>query len=287
MPKIIENRSNPPRSTDPSDYQRVPRPVAMMSKHFADGAEIAPHRHIRDQLVFAVRGTMRVRTDREAWIVPPHRAVYIPGGVTHAINIRGELEMRTLYLAPTAALDLPRTPTVVEVSDLLRSLILALSEEPILYDEGARGGALATLILSEITAARRLPLGLPLTRDPRLARICTAILADPAERLTLEGWAEHAGASPRTLARLFSRETGMSFGAWRRKVRLQSAIEQIVSGEQIDQVAARTGYRSASAFTAAFRRALGVVPSELRNEPQASGGVYGRLGSADGSSQPR
>ena len=287
MPKIVENRTGQVRSTDPSDYQRVPRPVAIMSKQFADGAEIAPHQHIRDQLVFAVRGTMRVRTNREAWIVPPDRAVYIPSGVTHAINIRGALEMRTLYIVPSAAPDLPRSATVVEVSDLLRSLILALSAEPVLYDEAARGGALATLILSEIITARSLPLGLPLPRDPRLARICKAILADPAERLTLDGWAEQAGASPRTLARLFSRETRMSFGAWRRQVRLQSAIEQIVAGEQVDLVAARTGYRSASAFTAAFRRALGVLPTELRNEPESSNAVYGRLGASTGLSQPR
>ena len=195
--------------------------------------------------------------------------------------------MRTLYIAPAAATGLPARPTVIEVSDLLRSLILALSEEPLLYDEAGRGGALATLILSEITGARRLSLGLALPRDPRLSRICTAILADPAARLTLEAWAEQAGASPRTLARLFLHETGMSFGAWRRQVRLQSAIEQFVAGEPVDRVAARTGYRSASAFTAAFRRALGVVPTDLRRAPEGSEGIYRRLAASQGTSQPR
>ena len=67
------------RSTDPRDYQRVPRPFAAMAKRFADGFEIAPHSHQRDQLIYAVSGLMRVRTEHEAWIVPPDRAVYVPG----------------------------------------------------------------------------------------------------------------------------------------------------------------------------------------------------------------
>ena len=202
MPNIVENQPNARRSTDPRDYQAVPRPMAAMAKAFADRAEIAPHFHHRDQLLFAVRGTMRVRTDEEAWIVPPDRAVYIPGGTTHAISIRGDLEMRTLYLARGADPGLPNLPTVLEVSGLLRSLILALIDEPVLYDQAGRGGAMATLILSEITGARRLPLGLSLPRDPRLARICTALLADPGARLTLDAWADRAGASARTLARI-------------------------------------------------------------------------------------
>ncbi|MDH3667274.1 MAG: helix-turn-helix transcriptional regulator [Paracoccaceae bacterium] len=287
MPNIVENLPSAQRSTDPRDYQAVPRPMAAMAKAFADRAEIAPHSHHRDQLLFAVRGTMRVRTEAEAWIVPPYRAVYIPGGITHAMSIRGDLEMRTLYIARGTDPGLPALPIVLEVSDLLRSLILALIDEPVLYDQTGRGGAMATLILSEITGARRLPLGLTLPQDPRLARICAALIADPGTRLTLDAWADHAGASARTLARLFTRETGMSFGAWRRRVRLQSAVEQIVAGASVDRVAADCGYRSASAFAVAFRRSVGVAPTTLRRASDGGSAVYGRLGEATGASQPR
>lgn len=251
------------RSTDPRDYQRVPRPVAAMAKSFADGDTIAPHAHERDQFLYAVRGIMRVRTQAAGWTVPPDRAVYMPAGVTHAIAIGGDLEMRTLYIAPGAAADLPRAPSVLEVPELLRSLVLALMREPVLYDEAGRGGALARLILSEIGRAPRLALGVPMPRDVRLARLCAALVADPSATLTLEGWAETAGASARTLARLFERELGMSFGTWRRRVRLRNAVEEIVAGVPVSLVAAHSGYRSASAFSAAFRRELGVAPSAL------------------------
>ncbi len=256
----------PVRSNDANDYQVVPRPLAAMSKSFSDGFEIAPHHHARDQLVYAVTGVMRVRTATEAWIVPPDRAVYLPARTEHSISIRGQVEMRTLYIARDAHDDLPATPTVLEVSSLLRELVLALIEEPVVYDEQGRAGAVAFLILAEIASARRLSLVIPMPRDPRLLRVCNALLADPASRLTLDSWVDTAGASVRTLARLFESELGLSFAAWRQRMRFHNALEAIVAGEPISRVAERNGYRSASAFSAAFRKAMGQAPRSLRGE---------------------
>ena len=56
------------RSTDPADYQNVPRAVAAMPKDFPDGFEIAPHSHERAQLIYATAGTMRVATSDVMWI---------------------------------------------------------------------------------------------------------------------------------------------------------------------------------------------------------------------------
>jgi AraC-like DNA-binding protein len=98
-------------------------------------------------------------------------------------------------------------------------------------------------------------------RDARLLRVCNGLLADPSSRLTLDGWAEASGASVRTLARLFEEELGLGFVAWRQRVRFHNALESIVSGEPIARVAERNGYRSASAFSAAFRTMMGHAPT--------------------------
>ena len=176
------------RSTDPRDYQRVARPFAAMAKSFTDGFEIEPHSHQRDQLIYAVSGLMRVRTERNAWIVPPDRAVYLPARTIHSISMRGDVEMRTLYIARAAAPDLPAGATVMAVSRLLRELVLALVDEPLLYDQAGRGGAIVSLIVSEIARAPRLPLVIPMPRDPRLRRVCARLLADPSDLRTLDGW---------------------------------------------------------------------------------------------------
>lgn len=256
------------RSTNADDYQNVPRPLAAMSKTFASGHEIDPHHHPRDQFVYSVTGVMRVRTKTEAWIVPPDRAVYLPAKTEHAISVRGTVTMSTLYIARRPQDDLPAAPTVLEVSPLLRELVLALIDEPVVYDEQGRGGAVALLILDEIARARRLPFVIPMPRDPRLLRVCNALLADPASRLTLDGWVDTAGASVRTLARLFEEELGLSFIAWRQRVRFHNALESIITGESIASVAERNGYRSPSAFSSAFRNVMGHAPSSLRTESE-------------------
>ncbi len=274
MPKIVANRTSPgqrqppdpatpARSVDPEDYQTVPRPVAAMAKSFPGGFEADAHAPARDQLIYAVSGVMRVRTASEAWIVPPDRAVYVPGGMTHTVAMRGQVEMRTLFIRPDAAPDRPAAATVLEVSDLLRAIVLALTEEPIAYDAAGRGGLLASLALDEIARARPLSLVIPMPRDRRLVRLCDALLADPHRQETLEVWSEQVGASPRTLSRLFQEEIGLSFTVWRQRVRFYSALEALVRGEPVGLVARANGYASSSAFAAAFRKSLGVSPGSV------------------------
>jgi len=261
MPARRRPAPAPARSTDPRDYQNVRRPFAAMAKSFPDGFEIAPHHHKRDQLIYAVSGVMRVRTAREAWIVPPDRAVYVPARTTHSLSMRGSVAMRTLYIARDAAPSLPERPTVIGVPDLLRELILALIAEPLLYEVKGRGGAIVSLLVSEIARAPRLPLVIPMPQDPRLRRVCADLLAAPADTRTLEGWSHVAGASARTLARLFESELRLSFSGWRQRVRFHNALEAIARGESIARIAAQNGYRSPSAFSAAFRGAMGYAPT--------------------------
>ena len=262
------------RSTDPQDYQDLPQAIGAMSKRFADGFVIPLHAHERDQLLYAIRGIMRLRTEGEAWVVPPEGAVYIPAGTLHAVDMHGDVDMRTLYI-DRASIDRgagrapPRALCVVAVSGLLRELILALSEEPVTYGPDSRGALIARMIELEIGRAEELALHVPLPRDARLQRLCAALLADPSDRRTLDAWSEVAGASTRTLARLFERELGMSFNRWRQRVRFHGALEALSRGAPISRVAARHGYRSASAFSAAFGKVMGVAPSRVSIERQA------------------
>jgi hypothetical protein len=145
------------RSTDPAAYQDVSRPVAAMPKNFAAGAVVPPHRHKRAQLLYAAAGVMRVTTPSGTWVVPPHRAVWIPPGITHEIRMIDAVAMRTLYVSRNAAARLPRDCVVVEVSGLLRELILAAMNEPVHYRTGSRGEAIARLLLHEIATVQGYP----------------------------------------------------------------------------------------------------------------------------------
>jgi AraC-like DNA-binding protein/mannose-6-phosphate isomerase-like protein (cupin superfamily) len=259
------------RSTDPADYQRVPRAVAAMPKDFAAGFEILPHSHERAQLIYATAGTMRVSTGDGMWIVPPQRALWMPAGVRHGIVMLGDCTMRTLYVREDAAAFMPQACRVLSVSPLLRELIVRATELPLRYDESGPAGHVVALIVAELRGLQSLPLQLPMPRDAKLRALCQALLDAPGDQRTLGDWALTINASARTLARRFQSETGLSFGAWRQQARVLEAMGRLGGGAPVTQVALDLGYDSVSAFSAMFRRAAGASPSEYRHRPEIAG----------------
>jgi AraC-like DNA-binding protein len=241
----------------------APRPVAAMAKTYPDGEQIPPHIHKRGQLIHAVSGTMKVETAEAAWIVPPALALWMPPAFPHGMVMRGELAMRTVYIDPAACHELPRSPVLVEVGGLMRELILAALEEPLDYDEAGRGGLIANLILAELRRMQVRPMQLPMPSDFRAARVARALLSQPDADGSLDDWAERAGASRRTLARLFRVQTGFSFNEWRARLRAIDGLARLSNGDQVGAVASAVGYASPSAFTAMVRRNFGDAPRRI------------------------
>ncbi|WP_201262311.1 helix-turn-helix domain-containing protein [Azospira sp. I13] len=260
QPSATAPASPPPGVASHDDlHQTLPHPVTAKARDYQGGATPV-HRHPRAQLIYAGRGVMRVETAAGCWVVPPVRGVWIPAETDHKVVMLGAVEMRTLYIRPDAAPALPTHCCLMEVGPLLRALILALLEEPLAYDLSGRGGMIASLALQELRFLQIPALHLPMPSEPRLLRLCRSQLARPDQQDTLEALAERHAASTRTLARLFQRETGMSFRQWRQQARLVEALGHLANGLPVARVAEQLGYRSPSAFTAMFRRALGVEP---------------------------
>ncbi len=235
----------------------MPRPVAVLAKDFAPGATTGRHSHPRAQLLYATTGLMVATTEEGTWAVPAGHALLIPPGVVHAVAMHGAVAMRTAYLVPEALAAASPVCRVLRVSALLDATLVALADEPILYDLAGRGGHLAALVLDETGRAPDTPFALPLPRDARLRRLCRALVDDPGLDHGIDGWAERVGVSRRTLTRRFREETGLSFGAWRRRVRLLEAMTRQAQGGTLGEVAATVGYKSPRAFQAMMQRTLG------------------------------
>lgn len=94
--------------------------ITTLACDYPAGHVIPLHFHDRDQIVYATRGVMTVRTGDGTWVVPPHRAVWIPAEIPHTIAMSGLVAMRTLYLKPRLATGLPRDCCVINVSSLLK-----------------------------------------------------------------------------------------------------------------------------------------------------------------------
>lgn len=258
--------STTPRSTRSIDYQDVPRPVAALADEYESGTIQPRHSHKRAQVLYSISGVASVTTDHASYILPPQRALWIPSGVAHEMSCRGHVSVRTLYIDERVRGDLPEACRVFEVSDLLRELIIAAVRMPIEYDEAGRDGRVMRLILDEIASAPSIPLDISMPQDPRLLKVCRAILDDPAHADTLDDWARIAGMGRRTFTRMFRRETQMSFATWRQHVRLMEAMSRLATGEPVTAVAFDVGYNSPSAFTAMFRKAFGAAPTRYISE---------------------
>ena len=253
------------RSTNAADYQDVPRAVAVMPKSYAAGMVLDRHFHPRAQLIYATAGLMMASAEDGTWVVPEGHALWIPPRLPHAVATHGAVAMCSAYLDPGAVAGFPESCRVIAVSSLLAAALTALAEEPVLYEQGGRGGHLAALVLDEIGRAPATPLTLPLPRDPRLRRVCLGLIEDPASDEDLDAWAYRAGASRRTLTRGFRAETGLSFGDWRARARVIRALALAAEGRPPRVVAEAVGYRSAQALRLTVARVLG--PAAARQAP--------------------
>jgi AraC-like DNA-binding protein len=237
-----------------------------MAKEFTIGSTTGPHSHNRGQLIYAVEGATRVTTQEGVWALPPLRALWVPIGVPHQVDMIGAVSMRTLYLDTEASQALWPECRVIEVSPLLRELILSLVVLPIEYPLEGRTGQIAELILSELAIAKVLPIHIPWPTDRRLQAVCSAIMEKPGINRTVHEWGDEVGASGRTLIRLFQSELGLNYRDWVQQVRLAEAVGRLSLGQPVARIAADLGYRSSSAFAAMFRRAMGTSPNLYLNQ---------------------
>jgi len=228
------------------------------------------HRHEDAQLIYARSGIVTVSTDTGHWIVPPNRAVWVPAMVEHATRSHGPVEFRTLFIRPEAIETLPSICGVVEVSPLLRELILRMID---LQGRDLNATSFAQrvceLLLDELAFLPTEPLNLPMPNSQRLSALCLSLEDEPNATLSIDEAAGQTGMSRRSFMRHFEKETGMTYGRWRQQLRMLKALPALAAGQPIVTIALDCGYQSASAFSAAFKRSLGRLPSEyFRNQTQ-------------------
>ncbi|WP_158883913.1 helix-turn-helix transcriptional regulator [Rhodanobacter sp. L36] len=249
------------RNTRIIHYEDTPRDVVVTGNDYPAHFVLPRHDHKRGQLLYAATGVVTVITDEGSWVVPPRRALWIPARVAHEIHMSGAVSTRSVYVRTEASAALPSRCRVIGVSLLLHALLLEAADLPAEYELDGRDGRLVALLLDEVAAMPALPLNTPLPRDPRLLRLCRALMAAPVLEIGIDAMSQKAGMSRRSFTRLFREQTGMSFSAWRQQACLLAALTRLAAGAPITRVAVDLGYSSASAFTAAFRRVLGAAPS--------------------------
>lgn len=224
------------------------------------GYTIPLHSHRQIQLLCAFSGVVQINTERGSWMIPPGHALLIPAGLPHSVEMLSDVSIKSVYLL-TGHDDLAeRMLQVLGVTELAHALIaeaIRLHGAP----PGTRKLELVLeLLTAEIAALPIQPLGLPFPADRRLAALCRAYMAAPSVTERLDDWAAKLAMSRRTFTRLFQRETGLSFVAWRQQASLFACLPRLAEGAPVTRIAMLAGYDNVAAFTTMFRRRLGTTP---------------------------
>jgi AraC-like DNA-binding protein len=220
------------------------------------------HSHQRGQIFGIMTGVMGVRTDKNYWLIGPGQSLWLPSGVSHTARSHGAISGWSLYVGLQRGAELPSEPFLVRGTPLMNAQAERLSRRTFegLWDR--RLARLAETFWDEFLSQPHATLSLPLPFDRRLRRVAEVLSADPGDQRSQEAWARVAGMSLRSFVRHFSGETGLPFSAWRQRLRILNAQEQLARFEPVTKAALSVGYESLGAFAATFRRLTGYSPSE-------------------------
>ncbi len=225
-------------------------------------ALIPPHAPGWHELIYATQGVLTVRTDQAAWVLPPHRAVWIPQGVEHRLEMTGTVALRNLYVRADVrpAGWAPPGCCVMNVTGLLREIIVRTIQWSVLDTQRPEQRRLIGVLLDELKVLHTVPLQLPAPKDQRAVRFAALASAGGGCCAPVPKLLRACGASRRTMERLFHEETAMSLGQWLRRQKLLHSLKLLAAGRGVQGTAEELGYQSTSAFIAMFRRELGETP---------------------------
>ena len=240
-----------------------------MAPHLARrqyGANPGSHHHDFVQLLFCTEGGLELDVAGHAAQLGPGRGYVIPEGERHDFAGRGHNVCLVLdlpwsdALAADAAGRLERAgQVVVAPSDwtMLGYLAAELARKP---DDALLQAAAPALLLRLLDRepARR-PRGRALPLEALTDYIATH-LADTLDNATL---AARCYLSVAQFVARFQAEAGCTPQSYVRERRLAKALRLLDEGLPVAVVAARVGYASPSALTAALRRERGVTPRSL------------------------
>ena len=244
------------------------RSLVPFAHDYAHGDSEPWHQHDCAQLLHILSGVVRVETAHGYWVVPPGRGVWLPAGTPHTLRVTGAAAARTLFIDPLARADLPAACQIVQVTPLLRELIVASLTLAESYAPGSRDERIYELILDEIRVMAVLPFGLPEPQSEALRRLCQKVREAPGDSWSSAEAAKESGMSERTLNRHFQQQTTLTWSEWVRRAKLMEALVRLAQGQSVLRVALDLGYGSHSAFSAMFRRVTGVAPSDYFRSPE-------------------
>ena len=241
-----------------------PRPVSFRTENYRAGTVFPRKSQPWGELNYALIGVAEFDIQGVRYLSPPHYAIWLPPDTMHGAHNQHDLRYVTIYVERALCADLPDEPSTLSISPLLKAILADFAARDITAPETSEDLRLAQVLVDQIRLAPRCESYLPLSDDPLLGPVLSALQADPGDRHSLAEWARRMGTTERTLSRRCQDDLGLSFNEWRQRLKLVAALALIEAGEPVHRIAAQLGYSNASAFIAMFRRLTGTSPTQMR-----------------------
>jgi AraC-like DNA-binding protein len=265
----MTNHNHKTPNLPPSDNAFIidhTRPVLTHSRNMHAETGVTAHSHARGQLLWATTGILSVTSNDTIWVVPPTHAVWIPSHIPHQVTSETDTQLRNLYIDPSYPIrQKEKSILMLTMSPLLREVILKLTDrKACLTDRQIKH--LGLVAIDELEVLESFHNHIHSGQDPRLQRLINYIVQQPNQGLSLADLSKIAGASVRTIERLFKTETGMTYRQWRSRFKLMNSLALLTQGKTSTFVAHELGYKNVSSFIATFKAQFGVTPQEYIKE---------------------
>ena len=242
---------------------RAPRAGSLRS----DDVDMDSHWHFHDlhQFFFAFEGAVELFAEDGRHLISQQLAAWIPAGVPHRASLH-HVPSISVFFTPDMLDDAGTHIRSVIVTPLMREMVREAARwslhGPVTPLRKAFFEAMA-MLSQEWVVQHETRLFLPATEDPRLRRALK--YTDLHMNAKLAEVCRFAGISERSLRRHLRAETGLTWEAYRQRIRLLRSIGLLnETAEPITEIAARCGFESPSAFAKSFRAAMGESPRDYR-----------------------
>jgi AraC-like DNA-binding protein len=219
-------------------------------------------------LLCASAGVLRLEAQGQAWLLPPARAALIEAGRPIRVSIPHPVTTASVLFNTGFAPAPPAQLTVFDLSPLARALVSECGTWGEIDDPLTTYAETLFATLAAVTwrlAEQPSPVVVPAGRSSELRQALQLTEQRLSSEVRFEDVAAEVGLAPRSLARRFEEETGMTWRAVLRRMRVLRAIEELAAGDApVTTIAFAVGYTSLSAFNAAFRELTGRTPTEYR-----------------------
>lgn len=256
---VVDAADSEPASPPPTPPSVAAPWILHTSRYDSSSEEVWDTQvHADHELLWSGAGTVSLEAASTVWMVPPALAIWIPAGTPHRVRAETGAVTYATHLSTERAEHPPAGVVGVVMTPLLRELLLSN-----MHDEMPHALRLDVqrMVVAMLRPVRSESLDIRMPTSARLRTMAAAIVDDPADDRTTEGWAAILGMSSRTLTRAFQRECGLSFTQWRILVRMRTGLIDIANGLPVSTAAARAGYANPSTFIELFRQTTGYTPA--------------------------